>query len=66
MATNNPDSCQLSLDDVSGKTSAGDKSIETDEPKNKNPERNLKFSKNKVSIPKELEELIELFFEGKI
>ena len=66
MANNNSSLLQLSLDNVFGKTSTGDKSIENDEPQNKNPERNLKFSNDKVAIPKELEELIELFFAGKI
>lgn len=66
MATNNPDSYQLSLDDVFGEISAGDKSNITDDHQNKTPVINLKFMKDKVSLPKELEELIELFFAGKL
>jgi hypothetical protein len=79
LATNNSDLYQLSFGDFAEEIPAGHESNVNDTPQNNNPVHNsslkriennedgrLKFTKDTVTIPKELEELIEQFFTGKI
>jgi hypothetical protein len=72
-------SCQLSFADIFEVTAVDDKSSANDVLQNNNLEHDRglkkvefkndgkpKFSKNKVSFPKEIEVIIEQFFAGKI
>ena len=78
LATKNSDLYQLSFADVFEVITADDKSNVNDKPHNNNSTSNesikriddkdgkINFTKDTVTIPKELEELIEQFFTGKI